>query len=119
MFENTSKPSNSFDPFLVRIALLAQAKATLSKLTILASHFNHEGCFMGSPREFEVLREAHIEWRSLITRTLITYYHILPDSLRFLHLCETTGCRAQAYEQLLQGIIIEKTGASLNLEILR
>ena len=100
---------NEFNAFLIRSALLAKAKHTLRKLTILACQ--RPSPVMGTLRPFLVLEEVCIDWellssdvygRRIAKRPLAK---ALPDSLRKLRLHEIYGRAKQQYDDLLNSAV--------------
>ncbi len=97
------KPAGTFDAFLIRSALLASARKTLQKLTILARHGRSP--VMGTLRSFEVLDEVCIDLGLLLTsswkpRPHLPIAKVLPNSLRRLDLNS-----AWDYSELVDSVV--------------
>ena len=100
---------NEFSAFLIRSALLAKAKNTLRKLTILACQ--RSSPVMGTLRPILVLEEVCIDWKLLssdVYRRRIAkrpFAKVPPNSLRKLRLHEEYGSSRPQYDDLLNNAV--------------
>ena len=103
--------ADTFDVFLIRSALLANARKTLRKLTILAG--SQPSSVIGTLRPFKVLDEVCTEWRLLLLDSWRTPRHgpelplamSLPDSLRKLGLYDEVGRGTWNYNNLVNDAV--------------
>ena len=96
---------NSFDPFLIRMVLLAQVKTTLQKISLFCKRENQLG--IGSLREFELLGELHTDWDILFPENCPLTEAIaqsLPRSIRSLGIRDKRGRDRAQYIGLLNAI---------------
>lgn len=97
-----------FDPFLLRSALLLQARTSLQKLSITGP-LSQES-FIGSLVGFETLREVHTNFSFLIPLEISLEEiqrwpsRILPASLRILKLRDEYGREPEQYVNLVDGL---------------
>lgn len=109
-----------FDPFLLRSALLSQARTTLRKMSITGPL--RQKSFIGSLLAFEILREVHTNW-SFLSPTGIHDRErwlscILPASLRVLKLRDKLGRDPKEYVKLVKGLTYAKRTTCPLLEML-
>ena len=100
---------NEFNAYLIRSALLAKAKTTLRRLTILACQ--RYSPVMGTLRPFLVLEEVCIDWELLGSDVYgrctakRPFAKALPDSLRKLRLHEEYDRPKSYYDDLLTSAV--------------
>ena len=105
-----------FDPSLVQDTLLANNKTTLQKLTLLSP--SKPPFFMSSLRGFEVLTKLHTQRVFLLPSMQAQLAAVLPRSLLYLWLNDSTLHDASAYKVVLQDTLHGKLSGTFHLESL-
>ena len=106
--------TNEFDAFLIRSALLAKAKKTLRKLTMITYRPSGD-LIMGTLRPFEVLNEVEMDWELLLPHNPRRrdpppdFATSLPISLRKLTLHDHIHYGRGGYSELLESAVRANT----------
>lgn len=116
VFDFSTSPDISdsmFDASLIKNTLLATVSATLRTLTILGPT-KYSG-FIGSLRNFQVLKELHTDW-SLLVRNNCNLQAVLPVSLHHLELDDNKVRSKYVYKRLMKKALSGKLLGVLQLE---
>lgn len=108
-----------WDPFLLRLGLLARSQSSLRRLSIFDTR--REGSYIGSLKDFQALEEIHMDWR------LIFPIHVnfevwipmqMPSSLRILRVRESRRVVDPGFIfELIDSLIHEKAKELPHLQV--